>query len=85
MPVSPDNHLVWLAGDMLVQVLVDVGAGVGYFSLAAAARGHQAIAFELSTKSVASFEASMDYNGFITAITLHKARSHFALHEMIER
>ena len=66
-------------------MLVDVGAGVGYFSLAAAARGHQAIAFELSTKAVASFEASMDYNGFQKAITLHKARLHFALHDTIER
>lgn len=70
---------------MLVQVVVDVGAGVGLFSLAAAARGHQAIAFELSTISVAFFKASMDYNGFQKAITLHKARSHFALHDTIER
>ena len=78
-------NLTWLTGDKLVQVLVDVGAGVGYFSLAAAARSHQAIAFELSTKSVASFEASMDYNGFQKAITIHKARSYFALHDTMER
>ena len=56
-----------------MQVLVDVGAGYGYFSLAAAARGHQAIAFEMSNLSVASFEASIAYNGFKKAIALHKA------------
>ena len=54
------------------QVLVDVGAGNGYFSLAAAARGHDVIAFELSNASLASFEASTAYNGFQKAITLHK-------------
>jgi predicted RNA methylase len=36
-------------------MLLDVGAGNGYFSLAAAARGHRAIAFELSNASLASF------------------------------
>lgn len=54
------------------QVLLDVGAGNGYFSLAAAARGHDVIAFELSNASLASFEASAKYNGFQKAITLHK-------------
>ena len=68
-------------------MLVDVGAGVGLTLLAAAlaARGHQAIAFELSTISVAFLKASMDYDGFKKAITLHKACSHFALHDTIER
>lgn len=54
------------------QVLVDIGAGIGYFSLAAAARGHRAIAFELSNNSLASFEASIVYNGFQNMITVHK-------------
>ena len=56
------------------QVLLDVGAGAGYFSLAAAARGHRAIAVELSSASLASFEASIAYNGFGKLITLHKVR-----------
>ena len=58
-----------------MQVLLDVGAGNGYFSLAAAARGHDVIAFELSNTSLASFEASAKYNGFQKAITLHKVSS----------
>ena len=49
-----------------------MGAGNGYFSLAAAARGHDVIAFELSNASLTSFEASTAYNGFQKAITLHK-------------
>jgi hypothetical protein len=55
-----------------LQVLLDVGAGNGYFSLAAAARGHDVIAFELSNASLASFESSAKYNGFLKAISLHK-------------
>ncbi len=51
---------------------MDIGAGNGYFSLAAAARGHRAIAFELSNNSLASFEASIAYNGFEKLITVHK-------------
>ncbi|KAL3159283.1 hypothetical protein ABBQ32_011245 [Trebouxia sp. C0010 RCD-2024] len=54
------------------RVLLDIGAGQGLFSLAAAARGHRAIAFELSPNSLASFEASMAFNGFQDLITLHK-------------
>jgi len=55
-------------------VLLDVGAGSGYFSLAAAARGHRVIAFELSPRSLLSFEASIAYNGFQDRIALHKVR-----------
>ena len=55
-----------------MQVLLDIGAGQGLFSLAAAARGHRAIAFELSAKSIASMEASIAFNGFQDLVTLHK-------------
>ena len=57
------------------QVLLDVGAGAGYFSLAAAARGHRAIAVELSNFSLASLKASVAYNGFGKLIIVHKARA----------
>lgn len=42
----------------------DVGAGYGFFSLAAAARGHRVHAFELAPASLEAFHASIDYNGF---------------------
>lgn len=58
------------------QVLLDVGAGIGYYSLAASARGHQSIATELSAGSTASFKASIWHNGFDEAITLHEACPH---------
>lgn len=38
-------------------VLIDVGAGQGLFSLAAAARGCRTVSFEASPSSVASFRA----------------------------
>ena len=57
-----------------VQVLVDVGAGIGYLSLAAAARGHSVIAFELATRTLVSFAASMQHNNLSHAITLHQVR-----------
>lgn len=47
-----------------VQVLVDIGAGIGMFSLAAAARGHSVVAFEMADNSLESFKASIAYNGF---------------------
>ena len=53
-------------------MLVDVGAGMGYFSLAAAARGHSVIAFELATRSLVSFAASMQHSNLSHAITLHQ-------------
>lgn len=61
-------------------MLLDIGAGQGLFSLAAAARGHRAIAFELSPNSLASFEASMAFNGFQDLITLHKVYQPHADH-----
>jgi hypothetical protein len=54
-------------------VLVDVGAGHGFFSLAAAARGYQVIAFESSPGSLAAFQASIAYNGFQELITVHSS------------
>lgn len=55
-----------------LQVLLDVGAGSGFFSLAAAARGHSAIAFELGPVPAASFEASIAHNGFQDRVQLHR-------------
>lgn len=60
-------------GPLRVGVLVDVGAGQGFFSLAAAARGHRVIAFEVSPTSLAALEASITYNGFQDLITVHSA------------
>lgn len=54
-------------------VLVDVGAGQGFFSLAAAARGHRVIAFEASPTSLAALKASIAYNGFQDLVTVHSA------------
>jgi len=54
------------------QVLVDIGAGIGMFSLAAAARGHSVIAFEMAEKSLQSFHASIAYNGFEPLIKVHQ-------------
>ncbi|KAL4425799.1 hypothetical protein ABPG75_009815 [Micractinium tetrahymenae] len=48
--------------------LVDVGAGYGLFTLAAAARGHPVLAFEAAPKSAAALAASISYNGFPTTL-----------------
>lgn len=47
-----------------LQVLLDIGAGLGFFSLAAAARGRQAIAVELSPRNLAALQAAVAFNGF---------------------
>ena len=62
----------YLKGGLVCQVLVDIGAGIGMFSLAAAARGHSVIAFEMAEKSLQSFRASIAYNGFEPLIKVHQ-------------
>ncbi len=47
---------------------------MGMFSLAAAARGHKAYAFELSPKSLASLEASINASGFQDLVSVQKVR-----------
>ncbi|KAK9862507.1 hypothetical protein WJX84_003997, partial [Apatococcus fuscideae] len=54
------------------RVFLDIGAGVGLFSLAAASRGHKAIAFELSPNSLRTFNASIQYNGFQQQIDIQE-------------
>lgn len=51
--------------------LVDIGSGLGYFSLAAAARGFKAIAFEASPRSLQPIVASIRFNGFQDRIRLY--------------
>lgn len=55
-----------------LQVLLDIGAGPGLFSLAAAARGHRAIAVEASPLGADPFQASISFNGFEKRIQLHR-------------
>ncbi len=53
-------------------VLVDVGAGYGIISLAAAARGHRVHSFELGPGSLRALEASIERNGFGSLVQVHK-------------
>lgn len=53
------------------KILVDIGAGNGFFSLAAAARGHNVIAFEASGPSIAAFSSSIVYNGFEARVRVY--------------
>ena len=52
-------------------VFVDVGAGYGLASLAAASRGHKVIAFEVGSKSLEAFKESITRNSFEDMITVH--------------
>jgi FkbM family methyltransferase len=45
-------------------VFLDIGAGIGFYSMTAAARGHRVIATELAHRSVAVFRDSIEQNGF---------------------
>eukprot|EP00887_Chlorella_sp_A99_P001125 scaffold14.g1125.t1 len=53
-------------------VLVDVGAGYGLVALAAAARGHRVVAFELAPRSLEALEAAIARNGFGHLIDLQR-------------
>lgn len=66
--------------NLFVQTLVDIGAGIGLFSLMAAARGHQVIAFETAPHSIESFNASIHYNGFQDHIQIHQVDDSNIIH-----
>ncbi len=58
-----------------MKVLLDVGAGMGFYSLAAAAVGLQVEAFGSGQLDLLSFHASTAYNGYTEAIRIHQVRS----------
>ena len=70
---APWDKFIW---DLIVRVskkpglVVDVGANIGYFSLLAAALGHQVVAFEPMNRNVAKFWSSVETNHFEDKITL---------------
>lgn len=68
------SHFVYM------KVLLDIGAGQGLFSLAAAARGHKALAFELSAKSLASLEASIAFSSLHHLVDVHEVILLFPRH-----
>lgn len=53
-------------------VLLDIAAGLGFFSLAAAASGHHVLAFETLPKNIDAFTASVEYNKFGNLVEFHK-------------
>jgi hypothetical protein len=52
------------------KVLVDIGAGYGLVSLAAAARGHKVRAYEVGSRSFEAFKESIKWNAFQSLIRL---------------
>jgi len=54
----------------VLQVLLDIGAGIGLYSLAAAAAGRSVVAFEQGPKNLASLRASIAYNDFPAFVTV---------------
>lgn len=55
------------------QVLLDIGAGLGLFTLSAAARGHRVIAMEASPPSGEALQESLAFNGWGKLVTVHRA------------
>jgi FkbM family methyltransferase len=51
-------------------VLLDIGAGIGFYAVTAAMRGHRVIATELSPKSVQALQASVAANSLGSLVTL---------------
>jgi FkbM family methyltransferase len=72
------DHAVWDALVLILQktsmdhtpVMVDVGANLGYFSLAAAALGAHVIAFEPMSRNARKFAKSIHRNHFEGSVTL---------------
>ena len=53
-------------------IVVDVGANIGYFSLLAASMGQRVISFEPMNRNAAKFQASIDRNDFQEQISLYQ-------------
>jgi len=53
-------------------VFIDVGANIGYFSLAAASMGYNVIAFEPMSRNAKKLAKSIDMNGFGSRVTLYQ-------------
>lgn len=62
----PDS--MWLHA----QGFLDVGAGLGFYTLAAAAAGRHVEAYVAGNHDLMFLEASIEYNGFSNRIALHK-------------
>ena len=69
------DKLVFILNDMPVghtPVMVDVGANIGYFSLAALALGARVIAFEPMSRNARKLSKSIFRNNFQNSITLYQ-------------
>ena len=61
-----------LANKPKKQLVVDVGANLGYFSLMAASLGHRVVAFEPMQRNAVKFLSSIQANHFEMLIHLHR-------------
>ena len=73
-PTSADALVGSLAAHDSNAVLVDVGAGIWFFSLAAAARGRRALAFESAAAAASLVAASIAHNDFGHLVRLDETR-----------
>ena len=73
-PTAAEALVGSLAAHRRSAALLDVGAGLGYYSLAAAARGHRVIAYEAEAAASGLFDASVAHNGFGPRVDLRRVR-----------
>ena len=73
-PTSAEALVGSLSAHRRSAALLDVGSGLGYFSLAAAARGHRVISYEWGESAVPLLRASIAHNGFGPRVELRTAR-----------
>lgn len=73
-PTSAEALVGSLSAHRRSAALLDVGAGLGYFSLAAAARGHRVISYEWGKSSGSLLRASITHNGFEPRVELRTAQ-----------
>eukprot|EP00892_Ulva_mutabilis_P010531 jgi/Ulvmu1/7850/UM004_0081.1 len=62
-PVALVGALGKLSAEAEPAVLLDVGAGIGFYTLTAATRGHRVIASEMAARSLHALHASLEENG----------------------
>ena len=71
VPSVGDVVVRGLGGDAQPGVFVDVGADIGFFTLAAASRGHRVHTFELQKNNLDVLRESVRRNGFSDLVVVH--------------
>lgn len=72
-PVALVGALGKLSAEGVSPIFLDVGAGMGFYTVTAAMRGYRVVASELAPRSLRALHASLEENGVQDLVQVHNA------------